>query len=179
VVLVVEQQADRLDPEGGAGHDVRGYAVGELRDLEVRRGERLEDIEALSERILDDLPREEGLGAWILTDAAIRRLREHDWPGNVRELGNVLERATIEADREVIDLETISRALASGRPLTAEEPCETAAAASLSSILRAAEHNALLTALEKCGGDKEAAAVMLGISRSSFYSKLKAIEAAE
>lgn len=140
--------------------------------------ERLEDIEPLTERLLDDLPREEGFGAWILTDAALQRLREHEWPGNVRELGNVLERAVVEAEREVIDLETISRAVSSGKPAPGEVRPEVPDA-TLSSILKSAEHNALLMALEKCDGDKDAAAKLLGISRSSFYAKLKAFEEAE
>ena len=39
------------------------------------------------------------------TPAALARLLAHEWPGNVRELGNVLDRALVLADGEIIDVE--------------------------------------------------------------------------
>ncbi len=41
------------------------------------------------------------------TPAALARLIAHDWPGNVRELGNVLDRALVLADGDVIGVEQI------------------------------------------------------------------------
>ncbi len=132
--------------------------------------DRPEDIEPIAERILDDLPREEGLGAWILTEAAYRDLQRQPWTGNVRELRNVLERATVEAEREVIDVETIRRALPAGQ---SEAEAGAGEPRNLADTLRDAERSALLEALARCQGNKDAAARDLGISRSSFYAKLK------
>ena len=43
----------------------------------------------------------------------------------------------------------------------------------LSEIVRDAERAALLRALERCGGNRSDAARALGVSRSTFYAKLK------
>ncbi len=67
--------------------------------------ERQEDIDALACHFLATLeePRR-------LAPAALARLKRHNWPGNVRELLNVLRRAVVFADGEVIqasDLELV------------------------------------------------------------------------
>ena len=43
----------------------------------------------------------------ILTHGAFRKLKRHDWPGNVRELKNVVDRAAILCEGEVIDTDCI------------------------------------------------------------------------
>jgi DNA-binding NtrC family response regulator len=45
--------------------------------------------------------------------------------------------------------------------------------AHLSEVVRDAERAALLRALERCGGNRSDAARTLGVSRSTFYAKLK------
>ncbi|CTQ47458.1 sigma-54 interaction domain-containing protein [Roseibium aggregatum] len=134
--------------------------------------ERPEDIEHLAERILDELPRGEGLAAWILTDAALQLLRRYDWPGNVRELQNVLERATIEAESELLDAREIGLAVPSGRNV-ATPAMNDQDSLNLAETLKMAERAALADAIDRSNGDKTEAARLLGISRSSLYSKLK------
>ena len=55
--------------------------------------ERLDDIELLSDYLLERLGRETGRKR--LTQEALACLRQHSWPGNVRELGHVIQRAAI------------------------------------------------------------------------------------
>ncbi len=56
--------------------------------------ERLEDLPAIADSVLEELARRTGRRARI-TAAGLAKLSAHAWPGNVRELANVLERATI------------------------------------------------------------------------------------
>jgi transcriptional regulator with GAF, ATPase, and Fis domain len=56
--------------------------------------DRLEDLPAIAEAVLDELGRRTGRRA-RLSAAGLAKLAGHAWPGNVRELANVLERATI------------------------------------------------------------------------------------
>ncbi|HJL27575.1 MAG TPA: sigma 54-interacting transcriptional regulator, partial [Polyangiaceae bacterium LLY-WYZ-15_(1-7)] len=56
--------------------------------------ERLEDLPALVEAMLDEQARRTGRRARADADL-VARLRSYDWPGNLRELANVLERASI------------------------------------------------------------------------------------
>ncbi len=134
--------------------------------------ERPEDIEALAERILDEMPAEAGHGAWQLTPDALTALGRHGWRGNVRELRNVLERATLDAPSEVLDVEVVSRALPTvrrtgGPTLQLSEP------KSLADTLEEVERKTIAQALSEAKGDKVEAARLLGISRSSLYAKLK------
>src|SRR5690606_25017998 len=55
--------------------------------------ERLDDLPALCETILDEIP-----GHHELDGEALALLASHAWPGNVRELRNVLERTALLSD---------------------------------------------------------------------------------
>jgi transcriptional regulator with PAS, ATPase and Fis domain len=64
--------------------------------------ERLSDIEALAEALLDDIARRSGLAAKALSAEALDRLAARDWPGNIRELRNVLEQSALMTDDPVL-----------------------------------------------------------------------------
>ena len=73
--------------------------------------ERLDDIEALAEALLDDIARRSGLSHKSLSADAIDRLAAHVWPGNIRELRNVLEQAALMTDGAVLGADDIAAAL--------------------------------------------------------------------
>ena len=64
--------------------------------------ERLSDIEALAEALLDDIARRSGLPHKALSADALDRLAARDWPGNIRELRNVLEQSALMTDDLVL-----------------------------------------------------------------------------
>ena len=64
--------------------------------------ERLSDIEALAEALLEDIARRSGLAAKGLSADALDRLATRDWPGNIRELRNVLEQSALMTDDRVL-----------------------------------------------------------------------------
>ena len=64
--------------------------------------ERLADLPSLVEFFLDKLSHDLNLPRPRLSAAATSRLMEHSWPGNVRELKNVLERALIFYEPELL-----------------------------------------------------------------------------
>jgi transcriptional regulator with PAS, ATPase and Fis domain len=89
----------------------------------------------------------------------------HNWPGNVRELENVIERSMVMAKGDMIIPEDLppefrSQDLNCGAPR---------AEAGLDRV----ERDHVRTVLEKCGWNKYKAAKMMGISRSTLYSKIK------
>lgn len=65
--------------------------------------ERLDDIPKLALYLLDRLAIELGLSAPKLSEGAISYLKTHSWPGNVRELRNVLQRAMVYFEPQVIE----------------------------------------------------------------------------
>jgi transcriptional regulator with PAS, ATPase and Fis domain len=102
----------------------------------------------------------------VVSDDALQRLLAHDWPGNVRELQNAIERAV---------------ALSTCNVLTADDLESVPAAAALPSIadtnelvpLAEMERQAILHALGQTGGDRLAAARLLGIGKTTLYRKLR------
>ncbi|OLS62329.1 sigma-54 interaction domain-containing protein [Pseudomonas putida] len=129
--------------------------------------ERIEDLPALTEAILEDLgSRHE------LEDEALALLGRHAWPGNIRELRNVLERATLLADRARLGLEDIRGALGTLMPRAVEE---TTPVLGYREACEAFERQLLREALERCAGNVPEAARQLGLGRSTLYKKLVAL----
>jgi DNA-binding NtrC family response regulator len=123
-----------------------------------------------------------------ISPGAMARLCAYHWPGNIRELENVLSRAAILCDGEVIRSEDLDLAGLSA-PTEAARPVPHAAAlgalspaagrslkAMVEQAVRAVERQAILDALDKAGGSPTKAAGLLGISRASIYNKIKEYE---
>jgi two-component system response regulator PilR (NtrC family) len=103
---------------------------------------------------------------------AIRVLMSLPWKGNIRELDNVLERAMILGSGEWIKVEDLpfSPTAADGDHNEAPTgPHE------LKSALRAYEKMHIENVLKETGGNRGAAAHLLGLSRSSLYRKLDSL----
>jgi DNA-binding NtrC family response regulator len=130
--------------------------------------ERREDVLPLADRLLE----RRGLPPAKLGPAARQKLVGHAWPGNVRELENALERALILAGPDEIG----PAALALGQPLARGEASRAAALLTEGFNLDDFEHELLRAALERTGGNKSAAARLLGITRRRLYSRLESLE---
>ena len=80
-----------------------------LAGLQVRLPslrERDDDILFLAEHFLAQGVEQGGAPAHLAPDA-VAALRAHNWPGNVRELKNVIDRAVVMADAEVIQVQDL------------------------------------------------------------------------
>lgn len=105
-----------------------------------------------------------------LSDAAELVLCRHPWPGNVRQLRNALLRAIVASQGQRIEPTHLQLKRADG-----ESPTPFLAMPSLAPE-RARVHAQkaeLVIALKRCNGNRTAAALMLGISRSTLYERLK------
>ncbi len=124
--------------------------------------ERSEDIPALAEQILGRLANELGRPRPLLSPNAVRRLVSYAWPGNIRELRNVLERAALLTEGDVIEADG----------LLLEDRVAVASREFADLTLDEAEALLIRRALEREQGHVERAAMRLGLSRSALYKKL-------
>jgi DNA-binding NtrC family response regulator len=108
-----------------------------------------------------------------LSAGARSRLELHGWPGNVRELQNVLERALILSGDAPIGPEHLTLSVA---PRSRNVVSELLVPGF---DLDGFERELLHAALERAGGNKSAAARLLGITRRRFYSRLESLDAAK
>jgi sigma-54 dependent transcriptional regulator, acetoin dehydrogenase operon transcriptional activator AcoR len=104
--------------------------------------------------------------AQALTPEALAVLDTWPWPGNMRELKLTALRATAMAQGGPVTPDCLLLRSATRHALRSSSATPTTSAA-------AAERDAILTAIDEHHGDYVAAAKMLGISRATFYRRLK------
>ncbi len=126
--------------------------------------ERRSDIPALATYFLNKYAKENEKAVNHITDAALARLARYPWPGNVRELENVMERAVVMAEGDVIGTEHLPQEVTPDeRELGLNIP-----GATMAEI----ERYAILETLSAVGGSTSRAAQTLGISPRKIQYKL-------
>jgi len=128
--------------------------------------ERREDIPRLTRFFLD----RNSLKQLSLSSAAYKAFLEYDWPGNVRELENVVRSLVALSSRPVIELADLPSPLPSFAQSLGDRDAEPSEILPLAEV----ERRHILRAVEITKGDMRAAALMLGISRTTLYRKLNA-----
>jgi len=134
--------------------------------------ERSEDIPLLVEHFLTKYGERFGKGDVRLADDALRILVGYPWPGNVRELENCIERGVLICEDGLLDVASLPDKLRERRGGAA-----VAGVLPDSLSIRKAEEllerELIRRALEKTGGNRTHAAVLLEISHRSLLYKLK------
>ena len=132
--------------------------------------ERTEDIQLLAEHFFKMYARKYQRPITGISQAAYQRLFAHGWPGNVRELQNVLERAVLLAKSNKI--EPVDLPFENG---SVPERAAQGAAWDVPPNLTLEEIEKLVIekTLQRTGGNKQAAANLLGIYRPRLYSKIR------
>lgn len=130
--------------------------------------ERKTDIPLLANAFLEKFADPDGPPR-KLSEEALRCLIAYDWPGNVRELENAIERAVALGPGPNLQLNDLPSNLQYG---TGGQLLEDDKLVSLDTM----ERRAIFRALQETGGDKVAAARILGIGKTTLYRKLKHYE---
>ena len=145
------------------------YRVSAIQLVMPALSERIEDLPALAQNLMNRLTDEWGRDPVGFTRAALLQLQKHSWPGNIRELRNVLERALLGVANACIDKGDLDFA-SSPRSAAAGAPPEPASHLTL----REVETNHISLVLREEGGHVERTAKRLNIPRSTLYQKIKA-----
>ncbi len=141
--------------------------------------ERGEDIVLLAGVFLREFAKENQRPEKSLTDQALRLLRSYPWPGNVRELRTVIEHGVVMCNAAQIGVEHLPEFLHEisskriARDNTSTNDLQNKLASQTELNLNALETRAIREALASAGGNRTAAAEMLGISRRTLQRKLK------
>ena len=133
--------------------------------------ERATDIPLLAEHVLTLIGKRMGVRRPTLHPDAIKVLAGYPWPGNVRELENVLERAVVLSDDELIKPEDLPTQLCH-----AQDPVQAVLTSGNLSIKKATafiERELIRRALEETGGNRTRASKLLHLSHRALLYKIK------
>lgn len=131
--------------------------------------ERREDIAPLCKHFVAHFNREFSKRVREISPDAQVMLAAYAWPGNVRELRNVIERAVLLTDGEVIGTRELPPEVAA--PMAQSAPVATLPADGVK--LDEVERRLLVEALERAHGNQSGAAALLGLSRHQVRTRMK------
>jgi two-component system response regulator HydG len=137
-----------------------------------RLAERSHDIPLLIEHFLKQFTKRHHKNVQSMSAAARRRLLSFDWPGNVRQLRNVIESMVVVDYDGVLDLDDLPSELCVPGE-AAEEVTGGSLAGLVGKPLSEIERLFIAETLEQTGGNREAAAELLGIGQRTLYRKIK------
>ncbi len=144
------------------------YRLGEFIITLPPLRERREDILFFAQKFFLEACDELGKQIRGISDAARGLLLQHSWYGNIRELKNVIRRAVLLANTDMINPGHLDL-MVGCRP----EEDAPVASLSLKDSVRELERTKIQEALEKTGGNKTKAAEILRISYKNMSDKIK------
>lgn len=128
--------------------------------------ERKEDIPLLVKRFIEKFSKINNKNIYDIDEEALEILMEYDWPGNVRQLENIIERAVVLCQGEIITSQHLPQRIKE-KPLVSKINLEK------SLNLYEIEKNIILKVLQEENFNQTKAAQRLGISRKQLRTKMK------
>ncbi|HVJ66751.1 MAG TPA: sigma 54-interacting transcriptional regulator [Caulifigura sp.] len=186
VVAATHQNLERLIAEGKFREDLY-YRLNVVTITLPPLRERREDLFELSLHFLRRACERTGRKVTTIDEPAMRSLTDYSWPGNIRELQNVIERAVVLAEGPSLTVAELPSEMRSGsvpligrrqeendRPRRRALTVDVLAAPRRILVSGSSDEKAMLEdALQRANGNKADAARLLGMPRSTYYSKLK------
>ncbi|MCS7271917.1 MAG: sigma 54-interacting transcriptional regulator, partial [Gemmataceae bacterium] len=169
-VRIIAATHRNLEKEVKAGR-FREDLLFRLRIIQIRvppLREHPEDIPELAEYFLARVSTE-CRRKFRLTPAALFKLQSYTWPGNVRQLRAAIENAAVMSESDIIDADAFNFG-SSDPPSGSYKGLDLPASLNMDDI----ETWAIRRALKQTGGNVSHAARLLGISRDTLHTKIKA-----
>lgn len=145
--------------------------VVELSLPSLRR--RQADIPLLCTYFNDKLEATKGRSVASFSPEAMNKLKSYAWPGNVRELENIVERLSVFCMGEAVEVDDLPEKLLRSRSKVASNYDLPDEGVDLRQMVNDLEETMLRQALEKTGWNKNKAAVLLNMNRTTLVEKLK------
>ena len=138
----------------------------ELPPLRKRR----EDIPVLLEHFIAKFSRKTGKGVKNFSPEFLHALKLWDFPGNIRELENIVEYAFVLCQTQTLELSQLPDYIIPESKVANSEPF------SISTATNDAARKTIIAALEKHSWNRIAAARELGMSKSTFFRKIRTLK---
>lgn len=183
IIAATHRDLEKMVEEGKFRQDLY-YRLNVIKIEIPPLRKRKEDIPLISMTLLKKMEGKFFRRGIELSTKVNQRLMLHTWPGNIRELENVLERAINVLDGKLIDVHHLPLYLRDQELVTCHMKESNAIMkdplvnkklpiSPLKDTLANAEREALQQALVVTNGNKQDAAKLLGIGKTSFYEKCK------
>ena len=135
--------------------------------------QRVDDIPLLAEHFLKKYATRMQKAVHAIAPKAMEQLLHHTWPGNVRELENTMQRALVVTSGDAIQLFQLTPPPSI---TVGGESFGPSVTIPIGLPMAEAEDRIVAAALDQCGGDKEKAAKLLGISSRTLYRRFSKTE---
>ena len=135
--------------------------------------ERIDDLPLLIHHFLDLARQERGCRVQAVTDDAIQRLMDYPWPGNVRELENLIERLTVLVGEGEIGVEDLPPHVRAEPMPQSWAPRVPSTGLDFNAVVGSVEADLIEQALEQTHWNKNRAAQLLGLNRTTLIEKIK------
>jgi DNA-binding NtrC family response regulator len=172
VVAATNQDLERAIREGRFREDLY-YRLNvipiEVPPLRQRR----DDIPLLVQHFLDVMHQERGTRVDSISEEAMALLCRYDWPGNVRELENLIERLSVLRGEGEIRVEDLPANLRERPTVALATPSVPETGLDFREVVDQFESELIRQALEQTQGNKNRAAQLLGLNRTTLLEKIK------
>jgi transcriptional regulator with PAS, ATPase and Fis domain len=173
-VLAASNKDLAAEVEGGRFREDLFYRLQVIPIVMPPLRERRSDIPLLTRHFLEKHNRKRPGRPVTVAEDAMVHLWEYDWPGNVRELENLLERLVILSEDGTVTLQQLPAQIRSlisekkiPRPTLGEHGLD------LNTAVEEFENRLIEEALRRTKGNKQAAARLLGLKRTTLVAKLR------
>jgi len=135
--------------------------------------ERRDDIPLLAQHFLDLANLDKGKRVKGISPSALELLASYDWPGNVREMENLIERLVILGGEGEILADELPRQFHTPTVPAPSAPQLPPSGLSFRDVVDDFETDLILQALEQTHWNKNRAARLLGLNRTTLIEKIK------
>ncbi|MFC1887894.1 sigma-54-dependent transcriptional regulator [Candidatus Cloacimonadota bacterium] len=157
--------------KGNFRHDLF-HRLNEFRVYLPDLKERKDDIPILANEFLQEANIDLNKAVGGISPDALNIMLNYHWPGNVREMKNIVKRAVLLCETELIEPRHLQLMIQID-PASYNIPDVIETGFSFEKVMNSVEKDLLLKALKQTKGNKSKAAALLGINRKALYRKLE------
>ena len=172
VIAATHQDLPKLIEDGRFREDLY-YRLNVLPVEVPALRDRIDDLPLLLHHFLDIARQERSSRVQGVTDEAMQKLMDYHWPGNVRELENLTERLTVLVGEGEIDVEDLPAQVRAEPTIQGWAPRVPSTGIDFNAVVGRFESDLIEQALDHTHWNKNRAAGLLGLNRTTLLEKIK------